>query len=705
MSLREITLCSLLISFSLYASSPQKVTHDSKPDFERGTLRNVSIFSDGTLKPAPAKKLMLDTGEPFIWSMVEDSKGTLYLGTGNAGKLLKVTHTGDSAIVMETNEPAIFALAVDAKDNIFAATSPNGKVYKIDASGNKSIFFDPKAVYIWDLKMDAAQNLLVATGDSAFIYRVTPQGKSSILFQAEEKHVRVILPRSDGTVYAGTGGKGSIYRLSPNQKPYVLFDTQMEEVNSLAMLAESTIYASAFGETYIFPTQPAAPGASQTSESNEPDNSDYSDEDDSTIAPQTVEVERLVQLQAAPTSLFRITPQGYAKDMWLGVDEKIQSILTYDENNILIGGGKSGKLMLLNAEGEVSVLIDNDESHITSLLKDRVNRIVFSTSNLGRCYRVEPVQTDTAIYLSETIDAGLPAQWGTLSWKGENAASSISFYTRSGNTEQPSSSWSDWSAVEKKDEIFRIKSPSARFIQWKCHFTHRDAYIEQVSLSYIQHNVAPSVSSIIIHRPNDAYEAKSENTKSSIRGITFPAPLPSKQIKKGYRTVDWLFEDANFDGLCFDLYYRLSGSAVWRNMVRDLELNFYTWDSAQMADGKYEIKIVAHDKLNNPEDQAQTGEKISKPFIIDNTGPVIKAGNNNKGNILTVDVRDEWSPIEKVEYSIDANEWRTIYPVDGILDSRAEVFEIEVPDNTSHDVAIKARDSIDNVTVVYTTTK
>ncbi|MBN1480485.1 hypothetical protein EH223_20725 [candidate division KSB1 bacterium] len=694
-----------ILSLSIYAASPQKVTHDSKTDFERGTLQNVSILSDGTIKPAPLKKLLLDTGEPFIWSMAEDSKGTLYLGTGNAGKLFKVTSAGDSAVIMDADELGIFALTVDARDNVYAATSPNGKVYKIDATGKINILFDPKAVYIWDLEIDADNNLLVATGDSAFIYKVTPQGQSLRLFQAEENHVRVIVSRADGTIYAGTGGTGYIYRLSPNQQPFVIYDTQMEEVNGLVTGLEGDIFASAFGESLMFPSQRSPQVQSQSSKSNGAEqDEDYDDENESAIAQQTLDVERL-QLRGAPTSLFRITPEGYAKDLWLGVDEKIQSIYAYDENSILVGSGQSGKLMLMNTEGELSVLMDNDASHITALLQDSKNRIVFGTSNLGHCFRVESMVTDTASYISETIDAGLPAQWGTITWKGNNAAASTAFFTRSGNTEQPSSTWSNWLAVEKEKETFRIKSPNARFVQWKCQFKNRDARITSVSLSYIQKNLAPSVSSIIIHRPDDAYETKGDNNKKSSRGITFPAPLPSKHIKKGYRTVDWLFEDPNFDGLCFNVYYRRMGSTLWRSMVQDLELNFYTWDSAQMADGEYEIKVVAYDKLNNPEDQARTGEKVSKSFVIDNTGPIIETGNNNKGNVLTVRIRDELNPLKKVEYSIDGTEWRMIYPVDGILDSPRETFAIDLPDDEAHEVAIKASDSIENVTVVHATTK
>ena len=690
----------IALSFSsLYAVSSKIVTFDSKTDFERGTAKNVTILFDGTLTPAPDKVRLLDTGEPFIWAIAEDSKGNVYLGTGNDGKLFKVTPKGDSLLVLDAEELGIFALAVDSKDNVYAATSPNGHVYKISAAGS-STFFDPDAVYIWDLQVDSQGNLLVATGEKAFIYRVTTKG-ADVLFQAEENHVRSMALLADGTIYAGTSANGFVYRIKPNEKPFVLFDPQMQEVNRIVIGDNGDIFASAFGQS-IAPIVPRT--TQQQNQSQERNGSNGgNDDNESSLAPQTLDVESLMKSRSAPTSLFRITPDGYAKDLWLGVDEKIQSIARYNGEKILVGSGKSGKLLTISRDGDLSVLMDNDESHITSIVVNPAGRIVFGTSNLGRGYLINEKQADSSHFTSETIDAGQTARWGTLVWRGNKAAASSRFYTRSGNTEQPSQTWSDWLPVEKDGDVSRIKSPVARFLQWRCNLENKNARIEKVTLSYIQKNIAPSISSLIIHRPGDYYEPKSNKTNDS-KGITFPSPLPNKQAKKGFRTVDWLFEDPNFDGLCFDLYYRRTGTS-WRELAKELAINFLSWDSAQMADGEYEIKVVASDKLTNPENMALEGEKVSTVFVIDNSGPAIQTGNKTRVKVLTVRISDEWNPLRKVEYSIDAQAWKVILPVDGILDSKTETFEIELPDTQGHDVALKASDSTDNVSVLHTSTK
>ena len=61
-------------------------------------------------------------------------------------------------------------------------------------------------------------------------------------------------------------------------------------------------------------------------------------------------------------------------------------------------------------------------------------------------------------------------------------------------------------------------------------------------------------------------------------------------------------------------------------------------------------------------------------------------------------VRDEQSPVQRVEYSLDASRWRMVYPKDGIPDSRREEFEVAVDDTEAgRSVIIRATDAMNNV--------
>lgn len=684
----------LLLSFPLWSSSVKTVTHSSRSDFERGETHNVTILHDGVLTPAPTLELVLDTGDPYIWTLAEDSQGNTYIGSGNEAKIYKVLKNGDSTLIFDAEELAVFAMAIDADDVLYAATSPNGKVYKIKSQDQITPFFDPPETYIWDLQLTADNNLLVATGDEASIYHITSRGDSKKLFQENVSHVRSLAVADDGTIYAGTSGKGYVYRIA-DENPFVLFDPQMEEVNGLIVRPDGSVTASVFGEM-ISPT--STQRVVQQTNNRNADSNNSSEEEEAALASQMIALENLKRPQKTPMSLFLISPDGYAKDLWIGSDEEIQAIAPYTDDDILVGSGSSGKVLQVDRQGNVSILLDSDESHVTALLKSEKDHVLVGASNMGKCYRVVPGRADSAIFVSEPIDADVPAVWGTMKIEGNEHSSFVTLYTRSGNTEQPSSSWSDWQTVVSENDILRIKSPTARFVQWKCEFADERTKIDEISLSYRQKNIAPEISSIIIHRPGDYYETQN-NTGDKETGVNFPIPLTNKQRKRGYQTVDWLFEDANYDALVFSVFYLRNGSSQWRELATDLNVNFYSWDSEQMADGEYRIKVAASDKPSNTANEALTHENKSRPFVVDNSPPLVRWQSRKNQNSIRFRVQDDWHTLSTVEYSLDAGDWESIHPQDGLLDSKGEEFEIKLPDEGTHDIAVKATDKVGNTSV------
>ena len=55
--------------------------------------------------------------------------------------------------------------------------------------------------------------------------------------------------------------------------------------------------------------------------------------------------------------------------------------------------------------------------------------------------------------------------------------------------------------------------------------------------------------------------------------------------------------------------------------------------------------------------------------------------------------------MQKVEYSLDGDRWQTIYPKDGIADSRFEQFELVLEgDAAARGVIIRATDALNNIT-------
>ena len=55
------------------------------------------------------------------------------------------------------------------------------------------------------------------------------------------------------------------------------------------------------------------------------------------------------------------------------------------------------------------------------------------------------------------------------------------------------------------------------------------------------------------------------------------------------------------------------------------------------------------------------------------------------------------SAVQRVDYSLDGDRWKTIYPKDGIADSRAEQFELVLNEETGRGIVLRAVDALNNV--------
>jgi sugar lactone lactonase YvrE len=704
-------LCFILFGFFLfqtadvYAIKSRKQTHQSFQDFERGKTVNVSILKDGQLSPAPLTASLLESNDPFIWDAVRDDKGNLYVGTGNEGRVYRVSADGDSTLYFDAQELQIFALVIDPQDRLFAATSPDGKVYQLTGENESKIYFEPGQKYIWDMVTDDQGNLYVATGDSARIYRISNDGESRVYYASDQTHIRCLNMGSDQTLYAGTSGSGYVMRFDKNQDAFVVFDTQMEEVHDIVTYGRE-IYAAAFGEI----SRRAATIRKSSRDAREEDLDNESME--ITLRPQSILPPAALVPAQTQTRLYRIDQLGQAVDIWSLGEESIQSLMVSEKGQIWVGAGENtGKLYRIDRDGELSLILTADESQITHLMSSDQGTIFMATSNMARLYKVGPMLAKQAEFESESIDAG------NLDYFGDNLENNIHFFTRSGNTEQPGKMWSGWTPVQKEKNVYRIKSPASRFLQWQCQFDTPEngiPAVNKVAVSYIQKNLPPQISTVVVHSPDQTYKLADiidqETAWAPVKqrgGLVYPKSLPSPVTKEGYRSADWIFDDPNSDVIQFKIQYKLAATGSWNILADHFPLNVYTWDSSQMPDGEYQLRITASDHLSNHPDQALTRSKESDTFIIDNSGPSLLEFSVS-GNVVTFSLLDDWNPIENANISYNSMGWKTIFPEDEIFDSKQEFFSVELPDSLvgkMNFIAIKTKDEFGNISVIQKTTR
>jgi hypothetical protein len=198
------------------------------------------------------------------------------------------------------------------------------------------------------------------------------------------------------------------------------------------------------------------------------------------------------------------------------------------------------------------------------------------------------------------------------------------------------------------------------------------------------------------------FAAQSSASASSPGQAGPPPPALGRRIyQKGLQTFVWKAEDDNDDRLQFDVLYRREGETSWKTLHRGLTDPIFVWDTTSVPDGTYFVKVSASDAQSNSPGAALVGELESVSFDIDNTAPRIElqpATRAGARTTITFSVRDDQSPVERVEYSLDASRWRLAYPKDGIADSRREDFEIRLDDTeAARSVIIRATDAMNNV--------
>jgi len=226
-----------------------------------------------------------------------------------------------------------------------------------------------------------------------------------------------------------------------------------------------------------------------------------------------------------------------------------------------------------------------------------------------------------------------------------------------------------------------------------------------VSVSFLPRNIAPEVLSIAVLPtnvgliPNPPIQIDPNIELSGLDPASFGVPTasapPRRAYLRGARSFQWLAEDRNGDKLVYDIFYKEISEANYKPLRENMTENFFSLDGQSIADGRYTIRVVARDIPENPANQSLSGERISEPFDVDNTQPVVTASgtpqmNTNGARVVFVG-SDKSSYLTRAEYSINGGDWMTVYADDGISDGPDERYTIDVPLSAPGEYAITLR--------------
>jgi hypothetical protein len=648
---------------------------DSLEKLSGGDLNGVAVGSDGVVRagwtlgsvPFPAGAGTTAT------CAVALADGSVLVGTGPSGGGKVVRIAGDQAtIYADTKENAVSALAVDRAGTVYAATTGN-KIYRI-ASGKADAVATLSGVEgVFALAVDRAGTAIYAgTGSDGAVVRVEPSGASSVYFKADEPFIVSLAVADDGTLYAGTAGKGLLYRITGPGRATVLYDFHAEDVHAIATLPGGRVYAIA---------NEGASGSSSESEGSSRKGGGGRSAPGPSAPPKT---------KPGKGALWRFDAQGRPERMMHHDDFHYVSLAVDDRGVAYVGTGAEGRVYSVDDAHVVSLVTDTDERQITAVGISGRARYVLG-SDPATFHRILGAGGPDAVWTSKTLDAGLRARFGHLTWRGTGT---VEVSTRSGDTQNPDSTWSPWSAPLAQGGA--MQSPAGRFAQVRARLRDATASLADVTLAFRTENLRAVVTEVV---------AKEHGGPPAKEGIVASGGGPGRHDNVVH--LSWKVENPDEDELRYRVQFRREGENRWldatrpEDVVTKAELD---WDTSALPEGKYRLRVNASDEIANPVGDVTEHALEGPPVLVDNTPPVIRSL-TVQGRRLRAQVVDGLGPVIRVEAAVDGRpDWRPLAAADGLFDTADESVDTDITPLLTggpggHIVAVRAYDAAGNFVV------
>ncbi|MGC4083833.1 MAG: SMP-30/gluconolactonase/LRE family protein [Vicinamibacterales bacterium] len=715
------------------AASPKFFVASTQPDFLKGDLENLSVDARGELMLGPASELVYETPSPFLWTVVPSPDGNLFVGTGNDGRVYRIDAQGRGSQFFDATELEIHAIAPGPNGGIYAASSPDGQVYKIDRSGKGTPFFDPAQKYIWALATDARGNVFAATGERGVVYRIAPDGNGTLFYDTKATHATALAFDKTGNLFIGTESPGRVIRVDAQGKGFLLLDTPYRRDSHAEVRREGHALrrrgerpseqrqraGDTGGRHTATDQRQLARSASRLGLGIDGDHGCRCRQQQRSVRQHHAAGRRRVERRHLQNRTRRSVGHGVGLARRSSVRPRLRRRGAR--------GGRHGRqrqdLQARRRSGAsgASRARAGLPGHVALQRRSWADVLRHGQPGQALTPDCRPRREGHVRVRRARRTAGVVVGVDQAGAARRRRPTEIEVSTRSGNTETPDDAWSDWSTPYTSSGS-SITSPKARYLQWRAVLSGSGdgPTLTSVTAAYLPRNLRPvgtgrspftrrASSSRNLYSTGNPDLAGFDNQTTPERKLTQAAQnqgtagssLGRRTYQKGLETLQWRADDENDDELSYDVLYRREGETSWKVLRTGLTDSIVVWDTTTVPNGTYFVRVVASDAPSNATSTALTGELESSSFDIDNTPPTFVGATarlDGQRTIVSFEVRDDHSPISRVEYATDGDEWTAAFPTDGIADSKTERYEVAIDGRIGpRGLTLRAMDAMNNV--------
>jgi hypothetical protein len=634
--------------------------------------------------------LLWTADQPEIFAVAVDAKGIVYAATSPDGKVYRI-EKGKATEYFAPEARYIWALTFAADGALFVGTGDQGKIFRVTAAGRGEVYYETGQAHVTCLVMDREGRLLAGSEPNGILYRVTARNKAFVLYDANLPEIRTIVTASDGTVYAAALG-GSVARR-------VNATAGANLASGPIVTAPATSITVTDVQGGLNPTpKPQASGAAAAQQAplvtstatveyaGVERSAIYKIQPDNTVETLWSSKEENVydlSLDAGGEILFVTDTQG--RIYHLDRDRKATLVAQANEGEamrlvdsprgMIAATGNLGKILRLGTGAGTAGWFESPVHDAGTVARwgrlswrGATNGVAFRTRT-GNSARPDATWSDWSEPISDPAGSLIPSPNARyVQWRAE--------FSSAGNTPPGLDSVS-------VAYLPQNTPPSVRSIS----VTGQAPAAAKSSASTSTTTGAPY--SITVTDTGEAPAAAGTPSQTLSR----PA---GQQIQ-----VSWQADDPDGDRLIYNFYFRGEDEREWKLLRANMNENTYLLDSDVLADGRYFFKVVASDRPSNPVNLAREADLVSAPVLIDNTPPVVTAGTPRRtGTAIEIDVdaEDRGSVLRRCDYSVDAGPWSPVEAADGVTDSMRERFLVRLENLPAgeHLIVIRAYDAAGN---------